>query len=103
MVVRLFGWWWCGWTLVPVVTAGTSLEVDVERWDPFGESVGGDADLPVGVVCGVVMRGADQQQIGQARGTTVGPVLRMMDVAPFRRDITSRKGTAAVTEDHRAA
>src|SRR5262244_2582651 len=37
VVVRLFGWWWCGWTLVPVVSAGTPLVVDAERRDPFGQ------------------------------------------------------------------
>src|SRR5262249_7178832 len=104
VVVRLFGWWWwCGWTVVPVVSAGTPLEVDAERWDPFGEAVGCDADLPVGVVCGIVVRGADQQQIGQARGTTISPMLRMMHVTPFRRNITRRESAATVTKDHRAA
>src|SRR5262249_55975217 len=102
MVVRLLGWW-CGWTLVPVVSAGTPLEVDAERWDPFRQPVGSDADLPVGVVRGMVMRGADQQQIGQTRGTTISPMPQMMHVTPFRRNITRRKSAAAVTEDHRAA
>src|SRR5499425_1588084 len=103
MVIQLFGWRWCGWTLVPVVTAGTPLEVDAKRRDPFGKSVGCDADLPVGVVRGVVMRGADQQQIGQTRGTTISPMVQMMHVTPFRRDITRRKGAATVTKDHRTA
>jgi len=42
-----------------VVAAGSLLGIDVCGWDPFGEAVWGDVDVPVGVVGGVVVGGAD--------------------------------------------
>src|SRR6266542_3953393 len=52
-----------GWGFMAVVAAGVLFGVDPGGWDEFGEAVGGDADGPVLVVCGVVVAGAQQYQI----------------------------------------
>jgi hypothetical protein len=63
VVVRLFGWW-CGWVFMSIVAAGSLVGVDVGWRDPFDVAVFGDADVPVGVVGGVVVGEADQGGVG---------------------------------------
>src|SRR5215475_15674100 len=103
-MVRLFGGWcgW-GWGFVPVVAAGSLLGVDVDRWDPFGKAVSGDADLPSGMVSGAVVGRAYQGRVGQGGRSSVGPGDQVVYLAPVRRDIAGGEGAAAVAQGHRAA
>src|SRR5215470_11379036 len=102
VVIRLFVWWG-GWWLVPVVPAGLSFGVDMGGWDPFGEAVGGDADLPAGVVGSLVVSRAGQEQVGQGGWPAVGPVDPMMYVAPLGWDVAGGEGASAVAEGDGAA
>src|SRR5215468_9308209 len=88
---------------MPVVAAGPLLGVDARGWYPLRESVGGDADLPSGVVRSVVVCGADKDRIGQSGGPAVDPVDWMMHDAPLRRNVAGGERAAAVTQDDGAA
>src|SRR5262249_58484058 len=88
---------------MPVVAAGPLMGIDVSRWDPFGKAVSGDVDLPVGMVGGVVVRGADQHEVAEGGWPSIGPVHRMMHIAPLRWNVAGGEGTSAVAEDYGAA
>src|SRR5262249_44391313 len=99
----LFGWWGLGWWCVSVVSAGAPFGGDVCGWGPFGEAVGGGVDLPVGVVGGAVVWGADQDEGVRGGGSAVDPVSPGVDIAPFGGDAAGGEGAPAVPEGYGAA
>src|SRR6266498_3329519 len=58
---------------VAVVAAGGLVGVGPGGGGGCGEAVGGEADGPVLVVCGVVVAGAEQDGVVQVGGAAVGP------------------------------
>src|SRR6266498_3038113 len=96
--------YWRGWGgFVAVLAAGVLFGVDPGGWGEFGVAVGGDADGPVLVVCGVVVAGAEQDGVEQVGGAAVGPVQQMVDVAPAGGQVAAGEGAALIAEDQGAA
>src|SRR6266540_3290249 len=89
------GWRGLGGCVLLVVLPG--------GWDEFGQAVGGDADGPVLLVCGVVVAGAQQDGVEQVGGAAVGPVQQMVDVAPAGGQVAAGEGAALIAEDQGAA
>lgn len=79
------------------VSAGCLLPVDVGGWEEFGESVGGDADLPVVSVDEPVVVATQQCRIVQGRNAAVGPVFDVVPVAPAGRAVAAGEGASAVS------
>src|SRR6266511_2565898 len=72
-------------------------------WGEFGQAVGGDADGPVLVVCGVVVSGAEEDGVVQVGGAAVGPVPQMVGVAPAGGQVAAGEGAARIPQGQGAA
>src|SRR5262249_23886554 len=72
-------------------------------WRRAGWRGGGDVGGPVGVVCGGVVWGADQDEAVQGGGSAVDPVSPVVDIAPLGWDVAGGQGAPAVPEGYGAA
>lgn len=79
----------------------TPSRVDPFRWDEFGGVVA-EADTPRGVMDPPMVPGTQQDQVGQVRGTTLGPRDDVVRGAPLRPAATAGIATTLVPQHEQA-
>src|SRR5439155_25584636 len=83
------------------IASGSALTVHIVRWGELGESVGGDAHLPVTLMHHVVMETAQQDPVHHAGRPAQAGRVDMVRVTPPRRPVTGGEGAAAVAQNQR--